>query len=97
MVQLVDIFAKPMVSLLRELIHTFAENGNAFEPESVFLDVQGSVKRAHPQFHKAVTEEPERCKIDTSLQNDSRNHFETSFQVLGAGSGHGTLLGQAQV
>lgn len=60
MVQLVDIFAKPMVMLLRELINTFQENNIKFNAESVFVDVEDSIREAHPHFHQQVIQNPGR-------------------------------------
>ena len=40
MVQLVDIFAKPMLCLLGSVIQWFLDNNIKYLPESIFLDVQ---------------------------------------------------------
>ena len=41
MVQLIDIFAKPMICLLRELVQWFEDQNIKVTPESIFVDVQG--------------------------------------------------------
>lgn len=43
MVQLVDIFAKPMICLLSSVIQWFLDNKVKFVPESVFVDVTVSI------------------------------------------------------
>ena len=59
MVQLVDIFAKPMLCLLGVVIQWFVDNNIKFLPESIFLDVKSCIDRAHPLFHALVAEKPE--------------------------------------
>ncbi len=56
MVQLVDIFAKPEICLLREIVQWFHDHNIKFVPEAVFMDVQDSVGQAHPKFHAGVSE-----------------------------------------
>ena len=56
MVQLVDIFAKPLICLLRELVQWFHDNDIKFVPEAIFMDVQDSINHAHPEFHSNVSQ-----------------------------------------
>ena len=60
MVQLIDIFAKPMICLLRELVQWFEDQDIKVTPESIFVDVQDSIDIAHPLFHQIVKEDPAR-------------------------------------
>ena len=60
MVQLIDIFAKPMICLLRELVQWFEDQNIKVTPESIFADVQDSIDIAHPLFHQIVKEDPAR-------------------------------------
>ena len=68
MVQLVDIFAKPMISLLSGVSQWFLDNHVKYVPESLFLDVVDGINRAHPLFHELVTQKPEQfLKFEDSL------------------------------
>lgn len=60
MVQLVDVFAKPVVCLLSRIIQWFDDNDLKFVPASIYLDARGAINKAHPQFHEDVSKDPGR-------------------------------------
>lgn len=60
MVQLVDIFAKPLICLLSDVTEFFHDHQLKFVPESIFVDVTDSINIAHPQFHQDVSINPGR-------------------------------------
>eukprot|EP00096_Caligus_rogercresseyi_P014433 TRINITY_DN6952_c0_g1_i1.p1 TRINITY_DN6952_c0_g1~~TRINITY_DN6952_c0_g1_i1.p1 ORF type:complete len:497 (+),score=70.45 TRINITY_DN6952_c0_g1_i1:114-1604(+) len=59
MVQMVDIFAKPFMCLLADVINWFNENGIEYEPYSIHHDVWSSVQTSHPAFHHECVKHPE--------------------------------------
>lgn len=96
MVQLVDIFAKPMICLLSSVIQWFLDNKVKFVPESVFVDVTDSINIAHPKFHLDVSRDPERfLEIDpdlkpwlASLRDNNKETFlitNSPFSLVNAG------------
>ncbi|CAB4065957.1 5'-nucleotidase domain-containing protein 3 [Lepeophtheirus salmonis] len=59
MSQMMDIFAKPFMCLLADVIHWFSEKGIEYEPYSIHHDVWSSVQTSHPAFHKECVKYPE--------------------------------------
>ena len=99
MVQLIDIFAKPMICLLRELVQWFEDQDIKVTPESIFVDVQDSIDIAHPLFHQIVKEDPARF-LDNSyplleyldkLKSAGKTCFlitNSPYALVNAGMGH---------
>lgn len=59
MVQLVDIFSKPEMSLIAEVTDYFMSLDLAFEPESLFYDVSKCIRQAHKRFHSETIANPQ--------------------------------------
>lgn len=59
MVQLVDIFSKPEMSLMAEVIDYFHAMGLAYEPESLYYDVNKCIGAAHASFHSETKANPQ--------------------------------------
>jgi len=79
MVQLADAFAKPMMCLLADLNQWFRQSGLDFVPEAVYNDVNMSISRAHPFFHRAAATNPSEL-LDNSSNEALRKMLETLKQ-----------------
>ena len=51
MVQLVDIFSKPEMSLMAVVMDYFMKHSLEYQPESLYYDVSTSIGAAHVTFH----------------------------------------------
>jgi len=58
MVQLVDVFAKPEMSLICDVIDLFRANNVSYEPASIYYDVTKCIGRAHQNFHQEINLKP---------------------------------------
>ena len=60
MVQLADLFSVPEMDLLCNLTEYLNQNNIDYCPESLFRDVQESVRSIHPKMHKIVAKAPQK-------------------------------------
>lgn len=58
LVQLADIFSKPEMSLLAEVIELFTQIGLEYEPQSLHHDVKKCIGLAHSTFHRETKANP---------------------------------------
>ena len=58
MVQLNDIFSKPEMNLIAEVMDIFMAQGLSFEPESLHYDVSKCIGAAHATFHAETRANP---------------------------------------
>jgi len=58
LVQIVDIFSKPEMSLIAEVTDHFQSLGITFEPESLYYDVSKCIGLAHATFHSETRANP---------------------------------------
>jgi len=59
MVQLVDIFSKPEMSLMAGVMDLFILNGLQYQPESLHYDVSTCIGMAHATFHAEARSNPQ--------------------------------------
>ena len=55
MVQLVDIFSKPEMSLMAALMDYFMKHSLEYQPESLYYNVSTSIGAAHATFHSEIS------------------------------------------
>ena len=58
MVQLVDIFSKPEMSLMATVMDYFMKNNLEYQPESLYYDVSTCIGAAHATFHSETRSNP---------------------------------------
>lgn len=59
LVQLVDVFAKPEMGLVCDVIDLFRANNMSYEPASVYYDVAKCIGQAHLNFHQEINVKPQ--------------------------------------
>jgi len=96
MVQLNDIFSKPEMNLIAEVMDIFMAQGLSFEPESLHYDVSKCIGAAHATFHAETRanpglfmhRDPKLVPLFERLQKEEKKIFlitNSPFETVDAG------------